>query len=158
MPNLNKCQLMGNITRDIELRHTPAGTAVADLGLAINRNRKDDNGEKIEETTFVDVTLWGRVAEVAHQYAGKGKPIFVEGRLQLDTWEDKNSGEKRSKLKIVGENIQLLGSKQAAAEEGQTQPQQGGQQRPPQEPQRQAPPQQADRDQRRLDDNDDLPF
>lgn len=157
MPNLNKCQLMGNITRDIELRYTPNGTAVADLGLAINRNRKDDNGEKIEETTFVDVTLWGRVAEVAHQYAGKGKPIFVEGRLQLDTWEDKNSGEKRSKLKIVGENIQLLGSKDSS--QGSSQPSQGGQQkRPPQEPQRQAPPQQADRDQRRLDENDDLPY
>jgi single-strand DNA-binding protein len=126
MPNLNKCQLMGNITREIELRYTPAGTAVADLGLAINRSRKDDNGEKIEETTFVDVTLWGRVAEVAHQYAGKGKPIFVEGRLQLDTWEDKNSGEKRSKLKIVGENIQLLGSKDSS--QGSSQPSQGGQQ------------------------------
>ena len=142
MPNLNKCQLMGNITRDIELRYTPNGTAVADLGLAINRNRKDDNGEKIEETTFVDVTLWGRVAEVAHQYAGKGKPIFVEGRLQLDTWEDKNSGEKRSKIKVVGENIQLLGSKDSS--QGSSQPSQGGQQ--------QAQPQQGKTP------TDDLPF
>ena len=142
MPNLNKCQLMGNITRDIELRHTPAGTAVADLGLAVNRTRTGDNGEKIEETTFVDVTLWGRVAEVAHQYAGKGKPIFVEGRLQLDTWEDKNSGEKRSKIKVVGENIQLLGSKDSS--QGSSQPSQGGQQ--------QAQPQQGKTP------TDDLPF
>ena len=133
---------MGNITRDIELRHTPAGTAVADLGLAVNRTRTGDNGEKIEETTFIDVTLWGRVAEVAHQYAGKGKPIFVEGRLQLDTWEDKNSGEKRSKIKVVGENIQLLGSKDSS--QGSSQPSQGGQQ--------QAQPQQGKTP------TDDLPF
>lgn len=107
MPNLNKVQIMGNVTRDIEVRQTPNGTAVADIGLAINRKSKEGQ----EETTFVDVTLWGRVAEVVGQYSGKGQPLFVEGRLQMDTWEDKESGAKRSKLKVVGENIQLLGSK-----------------------------------------------
>ena len=110
MASFNKVTLMGNVTRDIELRYTPKGTAVADIGLAMSRVRNGESGEKIEETTFVDITLWGRVAEVAHQYSGKGKPLFVEGRLQLDTWDDKETGKKRSKLKVVGENIQLLGA------------------------------------------------
>lgn len=105
---------MGNITRDIELRNTPKGTAVADIGLAVNRTRLGDNGEKIEETTFVDVTLWGRTAEVANQYAGKGKPIFIEGRLHMDTWDDKTTGQKRNKLKVVAENIQLIGGHSSA--------------------------------------------
>lgn len=114
MPTLNKIMLMGNITRDIELRNTPKGTAVADIGLAVNRTRLGDNGEKIEETTFVDVTLWGRTAEVANQYAGKGKPIFIEGRLHMDTWDDKTTGQKRNKLKVVAENIQLIGGHSSA--------------------------------------------
>lgn len=134
MASLNKVMLMGNVTRDIELRYTPKGTAVADIGLAVNRIRSGDNGEKIEEVTFVDITLWGRVAEIAHQYSGKGKPLFVEGRLQLDTWTDKDSGANRSKLKVVGENIQLLGSPGGAQHGGgnpapqqqQQAPQQGG--------------------------------
>lgn len=105
---------MGNITRDIELRNTPKGTAVADIGLAVNRTRLGDNGEKIEETTFVDVTLWGRTAEVANQYAGKGKPIFIEGRLHMDTWQDKSTGQNRSRLKVIGENIQLIGGHSSA--------------------------------------------
>ena len=101
---------MGNVTRDIELRYTPKGTAVADIGLAVNRVRTSDGGERIEETTFVDVTLWGRTAEVAHQYSGKGKPLFVEGRLHMDSWDDKATGQKRSKLKVVADNIQLMGA------------------------------------------------
>ena len=110
MANLNKVYLMGRLTRDPELRYTPKGTAVADLGMAINRFRGGgDGGERTEETTFVDVTLWGRQAEVANQYLAKGREVFVEGRLQLDSWEDKSSGQKRSKLKVVGEAMQFIG-------------------------------------------------
>ena len=109
--NLNKVMIAGNLTRDPELRYTPKGTAVAELGLAINRVFSDDQGVKKEDATFVDVTLWGRTAEIAQQYLHKGSPVFIEGRLQLDTWEDKESGQKRSRLRVVGENMQLLGSK-----------------------------------------------
>jgi len=111
MANLNKVMLIGNLTRDPEVKYTPKGTAVTDIGLAINRVYNTDGGEKREETTFIDVTLWGRTAEVVNQYCKKGSPLFVEGRLQLDTWEDKQSGQKRSKLRVVGEGIQLLGAK-----------------------------------------------
>jgi single-strand DNA-binding protein len=111
MANLNKVMLMGNLTRDPEIRYTPKGTAVAELGLAINRVYSADNGEKREETTFVDVTLWGRTAEIAGEYLKKGRPVFIEGRLQLDTWDDKQTGQKRSKLKVVGEAMQLMGSR-----------------------------------------------
>ncbi|MGH8045948.1 MAG: single-stranded DNA-binding protein [Chthoniobacterales bacterium] len=112
MASVNKVILIGNLTRDPEIKYTPKGTAVADIGLAVNRYiPASEGGEKREETTFIDVTLWGRTAEVANEYAKKGQPIYVEGRLQLDTWEDKTSGQKRSKLKVVGENIQLLGAK-----------------------------------------------
>src|SRR5690348_2979501 len=99
MPNFNTVTLMGNVTRDIELRRTQSGTALCDVGLAITRRLKsDDSGEKREETTFVDITLWGRQAEIAAEYVKKGDPLFVSGRLHLDTWNDKQSGEKRSKL------------------------------------------------------------
>jgi len=109
MPNVNKVMLIGNLTRDIELRYTPKGTALAEASLAINRTRLGEDGQKFKETTYVDITLWGRTAEVAKQYTQKGQPLYVEGRLQLDTWVDKTSGQKRSKLKVVAENIQLLG-------------------------------------------------
>lgn len=112
MPNLNKVQLMGNITRDPEVRYTPKGTAVTDISLAINRNFTGDDGERREETTFVDITFWGRQAEVIGEYMKKGRPLYVEGRLQLDTWEDKASGQQRSRLKVVGENFQFLGSRE----------------------------------------------
>ena len=114
MANLNKVMLIGNLTRDPELRHTPKGTAVAELGLAINRVWKDDAGQKQEETTFVDVTLWGRQAELAQQYLSKGNPVYIEGRLNLDTWDDKTTGQKRSKLKVIGENLQFLSSGKSA--------------------------------------------
>ena len=110
MASYNKVLLMGNLTRDPDVRYTPKGMAVADIGLAVNRYYTADNGEKREETTFVDVTLWGRQAEVAGQYLKKGRPVLIEGRLQMDTWDDKQTGQKRSKLKVVGENLQLLGS------------------------------------------------
>jgi len=111
MPNLNKVMLIGNVTRDPEVKYTPKGTAVAEVGLAISRTFTPEGGEKREETTFVDITFWGRQAEIVGEYAKKGKPIFVEGRLQLDSWEDKTSGQKRNKLRIVGEGLQLLGSR-----------------------------------------------
>ena len=110
MANLNKIQLIGNVTRDPEIKYTPKGVAVTDLGLAVNRIFTQ-NEERKEETTFVDVTLWGRVAEIAGEYAKKGRSIYIEGRLQLDTWEDKQSGQKRSKLRVVGESLQLLGQR-----------------------------------------------
>ena len=145
MANFNKVMLMGNVTRDIELRYTPKGTAVADIGLAVNRVRTGENGERIEETTFVDVTLWGRTAEVAHQYSGKGKPLFVEGRLHMDSWEDKATGQKRNKLKVVAENIQLMGSAQG-----------GGQQQNPSADD--APAQGGSPAQSGAEDDDDIPF
>lgn len=103
MANLNKVFLMGNLTADPELRYTPKGTAVTDIRLAINRYYAGDNSERQEETTFVDVTLWNRQAEVAGNYLSKGRGVFVEGRLQLDSWEDKASGQKRTKLRVIGE-------------------------------------------------------
>lgn len=122
MASFNKVILLGNLTRDPEVRYTPKGSAVADLGIAVNRVYTTDSGEKREETTFVDVTFWGRTAEVAGEYLKKGRPVFVEGRLQLDSWEDKTSGQKRSKLKVIGETMQLLGGRPGGgggdAEEG----------------------------------------
>jgi single-strand DNA-binding protein len=124
MASFNKVILLGNLTRDPEVRYTPKGSAVADLGIAVNRVYTTDSGEKREEVTFVDVTFWGRTAEVAGEYLKKGRPVFVEGRLQLDSWEDKQSGQKRSKLKVIGETMQLLGGRPgggaagADAEEG----------------------------------------
>src|SRR3954451_17862992 len=111
MASFNKVILLGNLTRDPEVRYTPKGTAVTELGMAVNRVYTAENGEKREETTFVDVTLWGRTAEIAGEYLKKGRPVFIEGRLQLDTWDDKQSGQKRSKLKVVGEGLQLLGGR-----------------------------------------------
>src|SRR5215468_1985075 len=111
MANLNRVLLICNLTRDPEIRYTPKGTAVVDIGVAVSRVYSAEDGEKKEETTFVDVTLWGRQAEVAGQYLKKGRPVFIEGRLQLDTWDDKQTGQKRSRLRVVSENMQLLGSR-----------------------------------------------
>jgi single-strand DNA-binding protein len=118
MASYNKVMLLGNCTRDPEVKYTPKGSAVTDLGLAINRYYTTDGGEKREETTFVDVTLWGRQAEIAGEYLKKGRPVFIEGRLQLDTWDDKQTGQKRSKLRVVGEAMQLLGSREGGNEGG----------------------------------------
>lgn len=107
MANVNKVILIGNLTRDPEIRHTPKGTAVADIGLAINRKT-----DEREETTFVDVTLWGRSAELAGEYLTKGRQVYIEGRLQMDTRENKATGQKRSKLKVVGETMQFLGGRE----------------------------------------------
>ena len=111
MPNLNRVLLIGNLTRDPDVRYTPKGTAVAEIGLAVNRIYSGDDGEKKEEVTFVDVTLWARQAEVAGQYLKKGRPVFIEGRLQLDSWDDKQTGQKRHRLRVVAENLQMLGGR-----------------------------------------------
>jgi len=115
MASFNKVILLGNLTRDPEIRYTPKGSAVCDLGIAVNRQYTLENGERREEVTYVDVVLWARLAEIAGEYLKKGRPIFIEGRLQLDTWDDKQSGQKRSKLRVIGENMQMLGSPRAAA-------------------------------------------
>jgi len=126
MASFNKVILLGNLTRDPEVRYTPKGTAVTELGMAVNRVYTAENGEKREETTFVDVTLWGRTAEIAGEYLRKGRPVFIEGRLQLDTWDDKQSGQKRSKLKVVGEGLQLLGAPRGAGGGGGGDEESGG--------------------------------
>ena len=121
MASFNKVILLGNLTRDPEVRYTPKGSAVCDLGLAVNRSYTMDSGEKREEVTFVDVVLWSRLAEIAGEYLKKGRPVFIEGRLQLDTWDDKQSGQKRSKLKVIGETMQMLGGPRgggSSAEDG----------------------------------------
>jgi single-strand DNA-binding protein len=111
MPSFNKVILLGNLTRDPEVRYTPKGSAVCDLGIAVNRQYTLDSGEKREEVTYVDVVLWSRLAEIAGEYLKKGRPVFIEGRLQMDTWDDKQTGQKRSKLRVIGETMQLLGSR-----------------------------------------------
>jgi single-strand DNA-binding protein len=110
MSSFNRVILMGNITRDIELKYLQSGMAVTDIGLAVNDRRKTATGEWIDETTFVDVTLWGRTAEVASQFLSKGSPVLIEGRLKLDTWES-NDGQKRSRLRVVGEKMRLIGGR-----------------------------------------------
>jgi len=109
MASLNKVFLIGNLTRDPELRVTPKGTAICQFGLAVNRQYKDDTGAMRDETTFVDIEAWGKQGELVAKYLTKGSPAFVEGRLRLDQWEDKTSGQKRSRLKIVLDNVQFLG-------------------------------------------------
>jgi single-strand DNA-binding protein len=112
MSSFNKVILLGNLTRDPQVRYTPGGTAVAELGLAVNRTWFDQKtNSKRDETTFVDVTLWGRQAEVAGEYLAKGRQVLIEGRLHLDSWEDKESGQKRSKLKVVCENMRMVGGR-----------------------------------------------
>ena len=113
MASFNKVILVGNLTRDPEVKYTTGGTAVAEVGLAVNRTWFDQkSNEKKEETTFVDVTLWGRQAEVAGEYLSKGRRVLIEGRLQLDSWNDKETGQKRSKLRVVGEQMQMLGGRE----------------------------------------------
>jgi single-strand DNA-binding protein len=110
MANFNKVILAGNLTRDPEVRYTPKGTAIAKLGMAINRTWKTETGETKEEVTFVDVDAFGRTAEVISQYLKKGRPILVEGRLKLDQWDDKQTGQKRSRLGVILETFQFLDS------------------------------------------------
>lgn len=112
MASFNRVILMGNLTRDPQVRYTPGGTAVAEIGLAVNRQwfDKQTNTRK-EDVTFVDVTLWGRTAEIAGEYLGKGRQVLIEGRLQTDSWDDKETGQKRSKLKVVCEQMTMVGGR-----------------------------------------------
>ena len=112
MASYNGVVLLGNLTRDPELRYIPSGTAVADIGLAVNNSVKRDD-QWVEEPTFVEITLWGRTAEIANEYLSKGSPVLIEGHLKLDTWE--KDGQKRSKLKVVGEKLQLIGSRDGSS-------------------------------------------
>jgi single-strand DNA-binding protein len=109
MASLNKVMLIGNLTRDPEVRYTPKGSAVCDMAIAVNRRYLNENtGERVEEVTYLDIVLWNKQAELAGQYLAKGRSVFIEGRLQMDTWEDKATGQKRSKIRIVCENMQFL--------------------------------------------------
>jgi single-strand DNA-binding protein len=118
MASFNKVILAGNLTRDPELRYTPKGQAVARIALAVNRTWKSESGESREEVTFVDVDVWGRQAEVISQYMKKGRPLLVEGRLKLDQWEDKNTHQKQSKLRVVLESFSFLDSNRGDAAPG----------------------------------------
>ena len=131
MASFNKVILAGNLTRDPELRYTPKGTAVARIGMAINRTWKTETGETKEEVTFVDVDAFGRQAEVIAQYMKKGRPLLIEGRLKLDQWEDKNTHQKQSKLKVVLDGFSFLGTR---GEDG------GGSGEAPRPPRPSAPP------------------
>ena len=148
MANFNRVIIAGNLVRDFDLRYTPGGTAVTDNSMAINRKWFDKNTQQQnEETTFVDFTLWGKTAEIAAQYLRKGSPLLLEGRLQQEQWQDKQSGQNRSKLKVVGESMQMLGNKP------------GGQQQPTQQPvQDQMPASPADSFYDPPVDADDVPF
>src|SRR5436305_5483243 len=114
MASFNRVLLLGNLTRDPQMKYLPSQTAVAEFGLACNRKFKTANGEDREEVLFVDCSAFGRQAEVINQYCQKGRPLFVEGRLKLDSWEDKNGGGKRNKITVVVENFQLLGGRDQA--------------------------------------------
>ena len=151
MANFNKVMLMGNLTRDPEVRYTPKGTAIATIGLAVNRVWSTEAGEKKEEVTFVDVDVWGKQAETIGQYMSKGKPIFIEGRLKLDSWDDKESGQKRSKLKVVCESFQFIGAPKGTGEVSERPPARSG------APSRQAKPAEEDTPQSGGGD-DNIPF
>lgn len=126
MANLNKVMLIGNLTRDPELKYTPKGMAIAEFGLAVNRNYTTESGEKREEVTFVDIEMFSRLAELAGEYLKKGRPVFIEGRLKLDTWDDKQTGQKRSKMRVVGEVMQFLGGREGGGGGGGEPSESGG--------------------------------
>ena len=132
MASFNKVILMGNLTRAPELRYTPSGTAIAKMGLAVNRVWRDSEGQQKEETTFVDVDAFGKQAETLGQYMQKGRPILVEGRLKLDQWEDKNTGQNRSRLGVVLERFTFVGGGGGQAGGGDAPTQQSAP--PPSEP------------------------
>jgi len=156
MASYNKVLLMGNLTRDPEVRYTPKGTAIANLGLAVNRAYTTESGEQKEEVTFVDIEVWGRQAETAGQYLSKGRPVFIEGRLKLDQWDDKDSGQKRSKLKVVAERVQFLGTPKGNAEFSEQSPPSNP--RPPQRANRPAPPPPEEPEPPAEETEDNIPF
>ena len=138
MASFNRVVLAGNLTRDPELRYTPKGTAVARIGLALNRTWKSETGESREEVTFVDVEAFGRQAEVLSQYLRKGRPLLVEGRLKLDQWEDKQTGKTRTKLSVIGESFRFLDRKKAG-EDADHSPRRPTVRQPDHEPQQETP-------------------
>jgi single-strand DNA-binding protein len=142
MSTLNRVFLMGNLTRDPEVRYTPTGTAVGELGLAVNENYKNKAGETVESTVFVDIEVWARQAETCAEYLSKGSPVFIEGRLKLDQWTNQQ-GEKRSKLRVRADRVQFLGSPKRGAETADA-------------PQSSLPP--ADSFEAPAADEDDIPF
>lgn len=167
MASYNKVILLGNLTRDPELRYTPKGQAVAKLGLAVNRSYKSETGETKEEVTFIDVDAWGKQAELIGQYLKKGNPLFVEGRLRLDQWDDKNTGQKVSKLKVVMENFQFVGGNRGSEAGGggggggggYGAPSQAAPQQQPQRPSRPSPaPPSSDGGEGPAGEVDDVPF
>ena len=155
MANLNRVLLIGNLTRDPELRVTPKGTSICQFGLAVNRTFKDGTGQSREETTFVDIEAWGRQGEVISKYCIKGRPLFVEGRLRFDQWEDKTSGQKRSRLTVVLENFQFIGGR--GENENESHESSGGSGA---SPERHSPPPRAPKPAPAQDDNldEDVPF
>lgn len=153
MANLNKVMLIGNLTRDPETRFTPKGTAVGEISLAINRSWNNEQGVKQEETTYVDVTLWGKTAELAQKYLTKGRPLYIEGRLSLDTWDDKDTGKKRSRLKVIADTMQFISDGRGRGDHASP-PDSSGQDRKA-EPERSGSPAAAAADNH---DQDDIPF
>ena len=149
MANYNKVLLMGNLTRDPELKYTASGTAVANFGLAINRSWTGQDGNRQEETTFVDCEVWSKQAETFCEYMAKGRPVFVEGRLRLDSWE--KDGQKRSKLRVVCERFQFIGGRPGGGDEGGRGPARPGPRQEERPPAESEPPDPAPND-------DDIPF
>lgn len=145
MPNFNRVILAGNIVRDPELRYVSSGTAVCEITLAINRKFKGSDGQMRDDTSFIDVVFWGRNGENINQYLKKGRPILVEGRLNQETWEDKTSGQKRSKVNVVGDKFEFIDSKGSGGDNGSysAPSHQAQQASSPAAPAAQAPPQQA---------------
>jgi single-strand DNA-binding protein len=117
MANLNRVFLLGNCTKDPVSKTTTKGTAITELSLAVNRVSKDENGDRREEVLFVEIVLFGKVGEVANRYLKRGSSCMVEGRLRYETWQDKQSGAKRSKLTVIGENLQRLGDREQEVQE-----------------------------------------
>lgn len=170
MASVNKVILIGNLTRDPELRYTPKGSALCEIGMAVNRKYRLESGEQKEEVTFLDVTFWGKQAETVSKWMKKGRPLYVEGRLQTDTWDDKTTGQKRYKTRIVAEEFQFLGEGGGGSGGGERAPRGGDDQhdddrgpaRSAPAPQRQAPSSQParhnDEDGPIGLDEDDIPF
>ncbi|MDP1581192.1 MAG: single-stranded DNA-binding protein [Candidatus Didemnitutus sp.] len=156
MANLNKVMLIGNLTRDPELRVTPKGTAICSFGLAVNRKFRDESGADREEVTYIDIEAWGKTGETISKYCTKGRPLFVEGRLRLDQWEDKNTKEKRSRMKVVCDNFQFLGSGRTDGAPGGGEGGGGESRFSPPAPRQNAPSRQAPAQQESLD--EDVPF
>lgn len=153
MASFNKVILIGNLTRDVEVRYLANGTAVSDVSLAVNESYKNKDGQKVENTVFVECTLWGKTAELAGQYLAKGKPVLFEGKLKLDQWDDKETGKKRSKLGVTVESMQFLGSPSGGKDAPQEEPQQRQQTQ-----RQQAPPKQQSFYDNNSVGGDDVPF